>query len=204
MFKLKVNSFLAATFVALILSSCEELLQELTTKEIPVENLEIDFDAVVNSEDAITVQASSLRSNAADFFPFEGKDTLRQSNISEYEIYAALVKKVSLSEVKVSVATTDDEGTSVKELKLQSNTLNKSCEIEEYQFNEPYTADEDLSDLLSSAIAALFAKENDAAESVDFDLSGKTDAKQGSKITLKLTLNGFMTVQIAVNKNEPE
>ncbi|MDR1562897.1 MAG: hypothetical protein LBS54_07455 [Dysgonamonadaceae bacterium] len=201
--KVTSNSILKATLlsVAVVLfCSCENVLEDLTTFEVPLKSLELNFNADVLDNSG--GYAPELRNNAvnpetnkdgeSETRIFSGKDTLRinAEEFGPYLEYANLVKTIKISKIEVKI-TSEDGGSLGKNIILRSNYLGDEWTLAEYQLNTLFEADEKLLSMLSKTLDAIL-KEKD----VDFEFYGETDASVGGKINFNFVIGGALIVQL--------
>ncbi|MDR0686254.1 MAG: hypothetical protein LBF79_02160 [Dysgonamonadaceae bacterium] len=172
-----------------MLLSCEEI-KNLTTLEIPVKALEINFNAA--TPENIPDVRQSTAATEPGMRTFNGKDTIKidSEEFEPYAKYANLVKLIKVSDVKVTI-TSDNGGSVCKNVTLKSSALNSSWSCEEYALNTPVQASQELNDLIHKLLDAVLQEDD-----IDFEFYGETDAPNGSKINIKLTINGVLTVQL--------
>jgi hypothetical protein len=185
---------------AMLLFSCEELIKDLTTIDIPVESLKLNFGAEIPEDVALASAWGGefeLRSSQeGETRIFSGKDTLRidSEEFAPYAKYANLVKSLKVTKVQLEI-TSDKDGSVCKNLTLKSVSLNSECTINELPLNELITADKKLQDLLYNALDAVMKE-----QAVDFEFYGESDAPEGSKIKIDLVIDGVFTVQLLESK----
>jgi len=194
----KIISIITAAFVfAAVISfqSCEELLEQFTTQEVPVDNLELSLIADVASTPAQSVSGIAKVSAANGVNSFKGELLLDSTLFKDYASYAALVKSIKLTGVKVLVKSSDADAQSVTDFKLKTGS--DSVAVTEYQFSDEYI---DASELTAFAESILNKAISESTATLEW--SGSTDAAQGSTVQIYLNFSGTLTVKIFESKKE--
>jgi len=188
----KINFLtVAAISAATVFSSCDALLDQISTKEIPISKT-FTLEALVTPPETDGVETDGRAANT-QFFPFTGQEVL---NLDSLELgddvqYLPNLQEIFVDDVILSVSSTNPNG-SVIDVVISSPTADDAASFALINFNDSINNDETLNSLTKAILEKVVLNE----ENVELDWQGQTDAPLNSKITFSLSINGRLKVKL--------
>ena len=170
--------------------SCDKV-KDATTTEIKVSSVSFELDNITVEEDLSKSTADGL-----NIFNATHEVTLNDiQGLSDDAIkYASKIESVETGDASVTITTTNEDGTVVKEFVLTATGISSSINISQYNLGEPYTDFANMQDFVTQLLMKLFVN-----KSANLTASGKTDITSGENIKIKITIEDITLVAGLLN-----
>lgn len=159
------------------------------------ESIEISLPSVTIELEDVLVEDGSQKSVLN---PFNVTQTLSYSSIvglsEEAEKYKSNIETVKADSAAIIITATDSLGTVVEEFVLKVSGLS-DFSVPRYNLDTPYATD-DLKTYLTQLIMKLLLN-----DSIDLNLSGKTDVSSGENLKIKILLEDVTLIAKILKTN---
>ena len=108
--------------------------------------------------------------------------------------YAGKIESVEIGDASVTITTTNEDGTVVKEFLLTATGIGSSINIPQYNLGETYTDFANMQDFVTQLLMELFVN-----NSTNLTASGKTDITSGENIKIKITVEDITLIAGILN-----
>ena len=170
--------------------SCDKI-KDATTTEIKVSSVSFELDNITVEE-----LTKSMAEDELNFFNATHEISMNDiQGLSEDAIkYASKIESVEVGDASVTVTTTDEDGTVVKEFKLTAVNIGSSINIPQYNLGSPYTDFAIMQEFTTQLLTKLFL-----SNSATLTASGKTDIISGENIKIKITIEDITLIAGLLN-----
>ena len=191
--KVQFTNFKIVVMLACLFAfySCDKIKDAATT-EIKVSSVSFEIDDITVEEDL----SKSTAEDGLNIFNATHEVTLNDiQGLPDNAIkYAGKIESVEIGDASVTITTTNEDGTVVKEFLLTATGIGSSINIPQYNLGETYTDFANMQDFVTQLLMELFVN-----NSTNLTASGKTDITSGENIKIKITVEDITLIAGILN-----
>jgi hypothetical protein len=160
-------------------------------KDVSTTEIKVAGPVSIELSDILVVDGTTKSTANEVFNHFNADKTVSFSNIEglseEAKKYKSNIESVEVGSTSITITTTDEVGTVVKEFVLTASGIANFINVEQYNLGETYSGN--LQNFTAELLMKLFLN-----DSVTMNAKGKTDIIAGEKLKIKITMEDITLI----------
>ena len=181
-------SMMAVALVMVSLAGCDKI-QELTSKDITVNNVTFDFSALTEANAGGS--ASMTRAETVSTFSETRVVDISEIGSAEVAEYASKISKVMVNSSLLHITIAPSGNYTVTNVKITAVGVSGSLNIPSYTIGSAFTPPSDMNTYTVAFITKLLSE-----KSLTVTVSGETDAPSGTTVTVSYESDLILTASL--------